>query len=84
MKEKTEIEIQNLCSNIKNLRNKMNYSKKVMARKLKIGTRSLTILELGIIPKRLSCCFLLLLFDAYNESGIKIEKISDLFFKINV
>lgn len=43
------------CENIKKLRKKESLSKKEMAKRLGIGTSSLTMLENGEIPKRLTC-----------------------------
>lgn len=42
------------CENVKYLRNKLQLSKKDMARLLGIGVKSLAKLEAGIIPPRLS------------------------------
>ena len=47
------------CQNIKRLREKNRLSKRQMARILHIGTKSLTMLENGIIPPRMDVAVLI-------------------------
>lgn len=54
-REKSKIQLLNMCSNIKFLREKHCLTKKEMAKRLKISTRSLSMLEEGIVPPNLSC-----------------------------
>ena len=42
------------CNNIVNLRKIFRLSKREMAKKLRIGVKSLTMIESGQVPKRLS------------------------------
>ncbi len=54
------------CQNIKKLREREKLSKKEMAKRLEIGVKSLTMLENGTIPKRLSCKFIFRIEDEFN------------------
>lgn len=56
-----------VCDNIKFLRKKAGYSKKRMAETLDVSVRTISMLERGIVPERLSCQ---LLFNAQAEFGI--------------
>ena len=49
-----ENEIAILCKNIKRIRNEKGLSQSKMAEKLNIGVKSLSMLENGILPPRLS------------------------------
>lgn len=75
-KEETKIQLLNMCNNIKFLRKKHNLTKKAMAERLKISTRSLSMLEKGIIPSRLSCAFLFYVFNEFDVPPKKIFEIS--------
>lgn len=56
MNEKSQLGI--FCENVRWLRAKHGLSKKEMAQALGIGTGSLTMIESGIVPKRLRCTVL--------------------------
>lgn len=56
MKNNTELSI--LCHNVKAIRQEHKLSKAKMAKILGIGVHTLTLLEKGIIPERLSSKFL--------------------------
>lgn len=62
-----ETELLIFCKNIKWIRIENNFSKSEMAKRLGIGIRSLTLLESGIIPSKLSCA---VLFQIQNNFGI--------------
>ncbi len=64
--EKINQETLIFCQNIKKIREKEKLSKKEMAKRLEIGVKSLTMLENGIIPKRLSCKFIFRIEDEFN------------------
>lgn len=66
-----EKEIEILCKNICYLRRVHGLSKKEMANKLGIGIYSLTKLESGILPPRLTTNVLLRIYDVF---GIKPAK----------
>ena len=57
----------NFCENMKALRHAHRLSKRAMAKRLEIGGGSLTTIEKGTIPPRLSCDILL---RVYREFGI--------------
>lgn len=54
------------CQNIKKLREAEKLSKKDMSKRLGIGVKSLTMLENGIIPKRLTCKIVFKIQDEFN------------------
>ena len=68
-----------LCKNIKYLRFQHNLSKKEMAKKLGIGIASLSKIESGILPPRLTHELLLLIHEHFGISPHKIltEEIED-------
>ncbi len=57
---------ENFCRNIKKLREQQGLSKKNMAERLGIGVRSLSLLESGILPPRLSCDVLWYIYDHFG------------------
>lgn len=61
-------DLETLTHNLRWLRKRNGYSQKTMAGILKIGVGSLSKLEHGVIPPRLSVDFL---FAAYDHFGIK-------------
>ncbi len=63
---KIKEEISIFCKNIKNLREKEKLSKKDMAKLLGISVHSLTMIENGTIPKRLSCRILIKIYDEFG------------------
>lgn len=64
IKDETKI----FCENIKKLRKKNGLSQKEMAQKLDISVKSLSTLEKGAIPSRLSVS---IVFKIYKIFGIK-------------
>ena len=74
MDTSTELDI--FCKNVKTLRNTKKLSKRKMAKILGIGTISLTSIENGIVPPRLS---FEVVFKIKCHFGITLE---DLFKKI--
>ena len=58
--------------NIRKLRYRENLSKQKMAKRLGIGVQSLSLIESGILPKRLSACILYRIYQEFNitPSGI--------------
>lgn len=74
MKKESESLI--FCENIKMLREKENLSKAKMAKILGISVNTLTVIEKGILPQRLSCN---VLFRIHQYFGI-IPK--DMFVRI--
>ncbi|MBQ8403580.1 MAG: helix-turn-helix transcriptional regulator [Clostridia bacterium] len=72
----TSMELDIFCKNIKTLRNIKKLSKRKMAKILGIGVKSLTSIENGVIPPRLSCE---VAFEIKRHFGITLE---DLFKKI--
>lgn len=65
------------CCNLKYLREVNGLSKRKMAAKLNVGVKTLTHLESGILPKRLSCE---ILFHIKKEFNINP---SDMFLPLN-
>ena len=63
MNNKNSIE---LCQNIKDLREFYGISKKSMSKLLGISTKSLTILENGYIPKRMSVNIIIHICNIFN------------------
>ncbi|MBP3401679.1 MAG: helix-turn-helix transcriptional regulator [Clostridia bacterium] len=63
----TENKLSILCKNIKFLREKNNLTKTEMARMLHIGIKSLSRIEKGDFPPKISC---LILFRLYYHFGI--------------
>ena len=61
------IEIENFCKNMRNLRESNKLSKKEMAHKLKVSVTTISKIEKGTIPPRLSCN---ILFRIHDEFGI--------------
>ena len=72
MNKQKRDEIAILCHNIRQLRRKENLSKREMARKLAIGEYSLTKIEKGILPPRLSCE---IIFQIDKEFGIRPKEL---------
>lgn len=54
------------CQNIKKLREGGKPSKKDMAKRLGIGVKTLTMLENGVMPKRLTCKIVFKIQDEFN------------------
>lgn len=69
---KNNYEIAVFGENIRKLRYRENLSKQKMAKKLGIGVQSLSLIESGILPKRLSVCILYRIYKEFNitPSGI--------------
>ena len=65
-------EIKIFCENLKYLRKEKGLSKKEMAKKLGIGVQSLSVLESGRLPPRLS---LEPLFNIHKNFGISSSEI---------
>ena len=63
-------QLDTLCHNIFALRKSRGLSKKKMAEILCIGTKSLTALEGGTIPERMSCA---VLFRAAEFFGVSVD-----------
>ena len=61
---RSEIEI--FCKNVKLLRENNHLTKKEMAKICNIGTKSLSMLEKGILPERLSASILFSLHEHFN------------------
>ena len=55
-----------LCENIKKLREGEKLSKKDMAKRLGIGVNSLTMIENGIVPNKLTCKIIFNIQDEFN------------------
>lgn len=53
MSKKADVKI--FCNNIKYLRKKYNFSKTQMAKKLGVTIKTLTVIENGTIPTKMSC-----------------------------
>ena len=64
--EEIQKETLTFCQNIKKIREKEKLSKKEMAKRLEIGVNSLTMLENGIIPKRISCELIFKIEDEFD------------------
>ena len=75
MKENREIKV--FCKNIKELRWRNDLSKKQMAKVLGIGTKTLTKIENGILPPRLSCDILIKVYEVFHV-------LPNMMFKINM
>ena len=60
--------INKISKNIKKLRKEHGLSQKEMAQKLGIGSKSISMLEKGILPPRLSATVLIRIYQTY---GIK-------------
>ena len=60
-------EIESFCKNMRNLREANNLSKKEMAHKLNVSVATISNIENGTIPPRLSY---IIIVDIYNEFGI--------------
>ena len=59
MKNIIDNELSVFCENIKTLRKREGLSKKEMAKKLGIGVKNLTLLESGVVSKRLGAHILI-------------------------
>ena len=59
-------EIAIFCENIRRLRAMHGLSQKEMAKRLGIGVHSLSLLENGILPKRLGCDVIYLLYQQFG------------------
>ncbi len=62
-----DIYILNFCNNVKRLRKQSGLSKQEMAKILGIGTKSLSMIEQGTLPKRLSVD---ITFKIYKNFGV--------------
>ncbi len=67
-----DIYILNFCNNVKRLRKQSGLSRKEMAKKLGIGIKSLSMIEGGVLPKRLGAE---IIFEIYNNFGINPREI---------
>ena len=67
-------EVQNLCTNVKYLRRKNRLSKKEMARRIGIGTGSLTKMERGELPPRVNCKIFLQIYFSFGITPAKMLK----------
>ena len=54
MERKIRLQVIIFCQNVKTLRKQNGLTQKEMAEKLGIGVKSLSLMENGIVPKRLS------------------------------
>lgn len=70
MNKKLELNI--FCQNVRILRENNNLSKKEMAEKLGISTKSLNKIESGVVPKRLSCDILAYIYLNFGVDVIEI------------
>lgn len=59
-------QIKNFCANVKNLRKKYGLSKKEMAKILHIGVKSLTVIESGTLPVRLSANIVIQIYRSFG------------------
>ena len=66
----TKINFRNLCANIRYLRASNGLSRTVMAKKLGITTKTLDLLEAGVVPRR---CTIRLLYNIYKNYGISVS-----------
>ncbi|MBR3789425.1 MAG: helix-turn-helix transcriptional regulator [Clostridia bacterium] len=62
-------EFNNFCNNIKKLRIDNNLTKKAMAEKLKVSTRTIRMLENHQIPRTLTIEVVLEIMRAFNVDG---------------
>ncbi|MBE6674957.1 MAG: helix-turn-helix transcriptional regulator [Ruminococcaceae bacterium] len=74
MKSKYYINL--FCENIKYLRKKHNLSKAEMAKRLNVGIGSITSIENGILPPRLSARVLITIEESFNVSASKILSVN--------
>ena len=74
MKSKYYINL--FCENIKYLRKKHNLSKAEMAKRLNVGIGSITSIENGILPPRLSTRVLITIEESFNVSASKILSVN--------
>ena len=65
-------EIHLFCANVKALRQREKLSKKEMAKRLGIGVGSLTKIESGTLPPRLTCNVLIKLHTCFGVSPEKM------------
>ena len=65
--DKSKEQLLILCDNVRFLRKREGLSQKEMAKRLKVSVRSISMIEKGIIPDRLSCE---IIFNIYFEFGI--------------
>ncbi len=70
--EKREENLRNFCDNVRFLREREGLTKLEMARKLQVSIRTVTMLERGIVPRRLSSTTV---FNIYYEFGISPDDI---------
>lgn len=66
-----QYELSVFCENFKKLRKKEKLSKRKMAKILGIGVKSITLIENGTVPKRLS---FKIMIKIYNNFGITPQK----------
>ena len=59
-------QIKNFCANVKTLRKKYGLSKEEMAKILHIGAKSLTIIESGTLPVRLSANIVIQIYRSFG------------------
>ena len=62
----TENDIRIFCENIRNLRNEEKLSKTRMAKILGISIKTLTQIENGIVPNRVTCRLLFRIYDNFK------------------
>ncbi|MBQ7896984.1 MAG: helix-turn-helix transcriptional regulator [Clostridia bacterium] len=63
---------ENFCKSVKKLREENNLTKAEMAKKLKISVKTLTMIERGIVPPRLSCGIVIYI---YKEFGVCADEL---------
>lgn len=67
-----EKEILNFCNNIYCLRKNNHFSKAEMCRRIKVSIKTLSLLENGIIPPKISCE---IIFNVSKEFNIKPKEL---------
>lgn len=72
MSPKTQDAKKIFCLNVKKLRSAYGFSKKEMANILHIGVASLTKMENGILPPRMSCEAVLYICDSFHVTANQI------------
>lgn len=68
------VEFNNFCENVKKLRIENNLTKKAMAEKLEVSTRTIQILENHEIPTTLTVEFTFKIIRAFNVDGADLFK----------
>ena len=55
IEKENQEQLLNFCDNVRLLRRRAGLTKKEMAKRLGVGVGSISMLEKGVVPKRLSC-----------------------------